>query len=108
MMSLHAFITLSVLIEALTGVIKSVLKSFGLFLQDWMDQAISLGLSLIIAISGKVDFFAVLSQILPADFHLPSFLGFIISALVLSRGSNAVHDLLKQLNPPGPESKRIW
>jgi len=36
-MTLHAFITLAVLIEVMTGIIKSILQKSGLALHDWMD-----------------------------------------------------------------------
>jgi len=61
-----------------------------------------------VAFTGKVDFFAILSQVLPISFNFPAFLGILLSALVLSRGSNAIHDLLKRLNPPSGESMRLW
>jgi hypothetical protein len=106
-MSLHIFITAAVLVEGLTGIVKSVLAGFGLKLQAWMDQAASLVLAMVIAIVGRMDFFAVLSQVIQIDLQFPTILGMVLSGLVLSRGSNAIHDLFKTMNPQ-TEGKRIW
>lgn len=107
-MTIEVLVVLAVLVEALTGVIKSILLSFGVPLRDWVDQLISLVVALVVAAAGKVDFFAVLSQVLPVELRLPWYLGVLFSAVVLSRGSNAVHDLLKKLNPPQEGAARMW
>lgn len=107
-MTIQAFVILAVLIEAFTGLIKTLLQSFGVTLKDWMDQLISLVLAVVVAVGGKVDFFAVLSQVLPINFGLPPVVGIVLSAVVLARGSNAVHDLLKKLNPPEEGALRMW
>ena len=106
-MSLHVFIMAAVLVEGLTGIVKSVLTGFGLKLQAWMDQAASLVIAMAIAIMGRMDFFAVLSQTVQIDLQFPAVFGMVLSGLVLSRGSNAVHDLFKKMNPH-VEGKRIW
>ncbi|HHY34832.1 MAG TPA: hypothetical protein GX510_04245 [Firmicutes bacterium] len=107
-MTIQAFVILAVLIEAFTGLIKTLLQNFGVVLKDWMDQLISLVLAVAVAAGGKVDFFVVLSQVLPINFGLPPVVGIVLSAVVLARGSNAVHDLLKKLNPSKEGSLRIW
>lgn len=107
-MTTQAFVILAVLIEAFTGLVKSLLQNFGVALKDWMDQLISLVLAVALAVGGRVDFFAVLSQVLPIDFGLPPVVGVVLSAVVLARGSNAVHDLLNKLNPPKEGALRMW
>ncbi len=106
-MSLHVFVLAAVLVEGLTGIVKSVLTGLGQKLPDWVDQAISLVLGLAVSILGKIDFFAVISSVIQVNLQFPVIFGMILSGLVLSRGSNAVHDLLKNLNP-AVEDKRIW
>ncbi len=106
-MSLHVFILAAVLIEGLTGIVKSILTGFGLKLQTWMDQAISLVLAMAMATVGKMDFFVILSQVIEINLQFPAIFGMILSGLVLSRGSNAIHDLFKTMNPQA-EGKRIW
>jgi len=95
----------AVLIEGLTGIAKSILSSLGMTLRDWVDQAISLTLAVAFAVFGKIDFFAILSQVIHVDFRLPAVLGMIVSGLILSRGSNAIHDLLKRMNPVVEETR---
>ncbi len=41
-MTLQAFITLAILVEVATGIVKTVISQFNLTLYDWVDQAISL------------------------------------------------------------------
>lgn len=107
-MTLQAFLTLALLVEVTTGIIKSILGNFGLIIEDWLDQAISLVVAGLVAFSGKVDFFLVLNQVLPAQFVYPPFVGILLSALILSRGANAVHDIIKRLNPPTTGQMRLW
>jgi hypothetical protein len=107
-MTLQAFITLAILVEVATGIVKTVISQFNLTLYDWVDQAISLAFSTLIAVAGRVDFFSIVNQIIPVDFNLPKALGIMLSALVLSRGSNAIHDLFKRLNPPAENQMRLW
>jgi len=106
-MSLNTFVLIAALVEGLTGIVKSILKSAGVGLPDWADQVISLAVSMAIAIAGRVDFFAVLAQAVPMSLDLPAFLGIVFSGLILSRGSNGIHDVMKNLNPRA-EEKRIW
>lgn len=107
-MNVSSFLTLAIVVEVMTGITKSVLVKLGVQLKDWVDQAISLAFSVMLAAFGKIDFFAIIDEILPVDFNFPIVLGIIMSALVLSRGSNAVHDILKRLNPPHEGQTRIW
>ncbi len=101
------FAMAALLVEALTGVVKTTLTGFGLRLPDWVDQSISMALSIAIAVLGKMDFFALVSELTSMQFNLPPALGALLSALVLARGSNGLHDLLKKLNP-NPNGMRIW
>jgi len=107
-MTIQAFVILAVLVEAFTGLIKTLLQNFGVTLTDWMDQLISLVLAVGVAVGGRVDFFAILSQVLPVNLNFPPVVGIVLSAVVLARGSNAVHDLLKKLNPPAEGALRMW
>ncbi|HHW18506.1 MAG TPA: hypothetical protein GXX30_06355 [Firmicutes bacterium] len=107
-MNVSSFLTLAIVVEVMTGITKSVLVKLGFQLKDWVDQAISLAFSVMLAAFGKIDFFAIIDEIQPVDFNFPIVLGIIMSALVLSRGSNAVHDILKRLNPPREGQTRIW
>ena len=106
-MTIQVFVMVAVLVEAVTGVVKSVLTALGLKLQDWVDQAISLVLAMAVAFMGRIDFFAVVSQAIQVDLRFPAALGMFLAGLIMSRGSNAVHDILKKLNPQ-LENRRIW
>lgn len=106
-MSIQVFIMAAVLVEALTGLVKSLLSAMGFKLPDWVDQTISLLLAMAFAFLGRIDFFALVSQVTQVDLHLPAALGMLVAGLVMSRGSNGVHDLFKKLNPR-PAEKRIW
>jgi len=105
--TIQVFAIVAVLVEALTGVTKAVLTSLGLKLQDWADQAISLVFAMAMAFMGRIDFFALVSQAIHVDLGFPAFFGMFLSGLIMSRGSNAVHDILKKLNPQ-QEMMRIW
>jgi len=109
--TLEAFIALALLVEAMTQITKSILSKLGVELCPWMDQTISLVFSVAMAVFGKIDFFSILNEVLPVEFNFPAILGIILSALVLSRGSNAVHDILdilRRLNPQGRGQSRLW
>jgi hypothetical protein len=97
----------TVLVEGLTGIVKTTLAGFGLNLATWTDQAISMVLGLVVAIAGKVDFFAVVSEVVGMQFNFPAALGILLSGLILARGSNGVHDLFKTLNP-NIKAMKIW
>lgn len=106
-MLLPFFVLAAVLVEGLTGIVKTTLTGFGLTLRAWADQAISMVLAVTIAVMGKIDFFAVVSELTGMPLNMPATFGVALSGLVLARGSNAVHDLFKALNPK-PEAMRIW
>jgi hypothetical protein len=105
-MLVGVFLVSALLIEGLTEIIKSILANLGLTLTDWMDQLISIVFGMTIAFVGRMDFFALVSEISNIDFPATQTLGIILSGLVLSRGSNAIHDILKKLNPQ--KQNRIW
>ena len=101
------FLMYAVLIEALTGILKTTLTGFGFVLPAWVDQGISLLLAFAFSIFGKINLFEVLSEAIGVEFHFPAGFGIALSALVLARGSNGVHDLMKRLNPSG-DNRKIW
>lgn len=108
-MSASMFVVIAILIEGLTGVVKSILAALGVKMQDWMDQAVSLALSLLLAFSAKVDLFVMIQEAIQIPLSAPPILGMFLAGLVLSRGSNAVHDIFKNLNPGEiPTSERFW
>ena len=106
-MSLPFFLITAVLIEGLTGIVKTTLTGFGVKLAAWADQAIAMALSMTFTVMGKINFFMVVSEVVCMEFEFPATFGMVLSALILARGSNAVHDLLKTLNPHVDEM-RIW
>ncbi|MGE5578878.1 MAG: hypothetical protein ACM3WU_02440 [Bacillota bacterium] len=106
-MLISFFLVAALLIEGLTGIVKTTLTGFGLKLQAWADQAISIAMALVIAVAGKIDFFAVVSELTGQRFDFPVALGVVLSGLVLARGSNAVHDLFRLLTPK-TDNMRIW
>lgn len=106
-MPLSFFLVAALLIEGLTGILKTTLTGFGLKLQAWADQALSIGVAMTIAVAGKINFFAVVTEVTGHRFDLPVALGIVLSGLVLARGSNAVHDLFRLINPR-TDNMRIW
>lgn len=111
--NLSVFVMIAVLVEGLTGIFKSIVQGLGFTMAVWMDQAASLVVSMSFAVAGKIDFFTVLGQVVPVQFGFPAWAGIILAGLVLSRGSNGVHDIFKNLSPQdqaeneGKEA-RIW
>jgi len=103
---LTLFAMAAVLVEVLTGIVKTTLEGFGLKLLDWMDQALSMVLALTVAAMGKLDLFAAISELTGMTIGFPTALGIFLAALVLARGSNGVHDIFKKLNPS--TDMRIW
>lgn len=106
-MLLPFFLIAAVLIESLTGIVKTTLTGFGVKLTAWADQTISIVMALALSVMGRINFFAVVSEVVGMEFDFPVAFGIVLSALILARGSNAVHDLLKSLNP-GINQMRIW
>lgn len=66
-----------------------------------------MAISTAIAVLGKMDFSALVSELTCVEFSLSPAVGAFLSAVVLARGSNGLHDLLRKLNP-NPNSMRIW
>lgn len=107
-MAFQTLVALAILVETITGVVKSLLTGAGLVLLDWADQLISFGVAVALSFWGNVDFFALLSQFFPISFRVPPAFGILLTALIVARGSNAVHDVMKRLNPGSQSSTRIW
>lgn len=104
---LPLFTMAAVLVEVLTGIVKTTIEAFGVRLLDWMDQALSMALALMVAVLGKMNFFEVVAELTGMTLGFPPAFGMFLAALVLARGSNGVHDIFKKLNP-SPDNMRIW
>lgn len=89
MSTLTTVLVLSLLVEITTEIIKS---SFP-FIKDFRTQFVSMILGVIISFATSTGVFSALD----IKISIPA-LDFFITGLIISRGSNIVHDLIKKIN----------
>jgi hypothetical protein len=88
MVSLTMFIVLALLAETIWQIIKMcVPKTYKI--PDFLDVIGSIGIGVLLAVAANLDIFAVIGFTL----NIP-YLGVFLTGLIISRGSNFVHDIL--------------
>lgn len=87
-MNLTLFVTLAVLTEGVTDYIRSLLGEKAKI----PAVIITLALGIAVCVLSKSDVFALFS------IDLPYRIGCVLSGILISRGSNYLHDLIKKLN----------
>ncbi len=87
-MNLTLFVTIAVLTEGVTDYIRSILGEKAKI----PAVIITLALGIAVCVLSKSDVFSFFS------IDLPYRIGCVLSGILISRGSNYLHDLLKKLN----------
>ncbi len=88
MNELLILVTMGILVEAVVEVIKSIFSDGKLN----YTVLLSIGVGILFAFTLRVDLF----QLLGIDVHI-TYVGTVLSGLVVSRGANFAHDLLDKL-----------